>query len=295
MNKRNLLSKALICFALLLIPLGLLKSQDNLRLAQLETGKSYKVVLYNETEITGILKFADYGSISIVKPNGSVVVIPRDQIYYVTQDETPLKYKASFAVLGGALFITNKSFGNLNYWSLKGESGPHVTISGTWFLTDHKALMFDAEYSHNDPDFSGFYKTYPNPDAAHINSLTGGSKSFYSFKCDLLYGNFGTKDNVMYGVYMGLGVHVMDQRMIYMNYYTHYNGDTTFNKYVETYPETIEIGAVLSIGGTVNFQISKHYGIRTDLEFNLTSSKGDLLFTGGRNYLPLRIGAYYIF
>ena len=185
--------------------------------------------------------------------------------FVLSQNHNTLKkYNFSFSVMGGESIFAVKFILTDNSYS---NTQPNLNVSGTYYLSDSKALKVDAGYTFTKP-YSGLLE-------GDGNSRIEGSNMFSS-KVSFLIGRFKPDEHFMYNFSIGLGVHVWKPGSL---------TDIDFNYKIEY---QTEVNVLASVGGSVEYRFTKRFGICAEAEFDM--------ITGNRHsYFPLRGGVFYIF
>jgi hypothetical protein len=276
--------KFLFILSLLLFQTGMLSSQCQTDITKLETGKNYKIVLIDGSEITGRFIKTDSMFVKIEQANKSIDLIPANDINYFTANLAPEKYKFSVSLTGGASFLLGK------YYPYEGTPGnkicPDLNISCMLFFSDSKAVKVDAGFTSFRADNN------VSPTTVYW-SITGGNMMRYSFKASFVLGSFKPDKRFMFYGVLGFGVHFAARDAITLKY--NLLLDSTQHVLTDVTEPTIWINPIISAGGAVGYRFSKHFGVNAEVEYIMILGSGESMFMGKPNYFPLRAGLFYIF
>lgn len=285
--------KQYLLFTLLFLFSASVYSQNSNDISKLTLGKTYKIILFDDTEITGKLIGIDSVNVRVETENKNIIIIPKNNILYYSTELEPSKYNACVTLMGGISVPTNESY---TYYNNESHPGPNFNAALLLFLSDTKAVKIDAGYTYIKRNNDNYYYPYPVTDPAHQSTFTGGDNSLYSLKFNMLFGKFSPDERFMYYASLGIGVHL-----------TH-TGDYTETYWLQNYPDTskwtyhvsnvtypIEANLVLGIGASLGYRVSKNFGIKAEVEYNLVTAANYFLFFGGRSYFPMRAGVFYVF
>jgi hypothetical protein len=270
----------------------ILFSQNQTDISQIIIGKNYKIILFDDTEIFGKVTAADSSSVTVVTENKSTIIIPRGNILYYSTEMAPSKYKYAISLLGGVSLLSGD---NYNYYSYSNSTkiAPNFNLAGMFFLSDTKAIKIDAGYTYIKAKYDN--NLYPGAPYYYQTTYEGGNISYFSFKGNILFGRFIPDERIIYYFSVGFGLHLTSQQDITEHYYTQNYPDTTYVPATRILQNQSEVNALLSIGGSVGYRITKKFGVKLEMEYNLITGNYFFLFFGGRNYFPLRAGVFYVF
>jgi hypothetical protein len=269
---------------------SVLFSQNQTDISKIIIGKNYKLVLFDDTEILGKVTGWDSSSVKVETSNKSTIIIPRGNIFYYTTELAPTKYNFSLSLLAGVSFVTSDMFPDRGNSS--GKSGPNFNLSGTLFLSDTKAIKFDAGYTYVKANYNNYYTYY----SSNYRSIyEGGNVSLFSFKANILFGRFYPDERFMLSFGLGFGFNIMNQQEVTDHSYQQQWPDTTWVEHIYTNPAKSEISALVSLGGSLDYRLTKRLGVKIEMEYYMVTAESIFLIFGNRNYLPMRAGLFYIF
>lgn len=276
--------KFLLILALLLFQSGVVLSQRQTDITKLESGKNYKIVLFDGSEIIGKFVKTDSIYIKIELANKSIDLIPANDINYFTANLAPEKYKFSVSLTGGASFLSFEY--NPFYEKNISKAFMNLNLSGVMFFSDSKAIKIDAGYTYvkADNNLSGTNL------APFYSSIDGGNVSIISVKGCFIIGRMKPDEKFIFYAALGFGVNfaARDEITIIPN-------DSAITVGPGYIMGTLWINPLISLGGTVGYRFSKNFGALAEIEYNMLLGSGESMFTGKRNYFPLRAGLFYIF
>jgi hypothetical protein len=248
-----------------------------------EAGKNYRFVLFNDTEIIGRVTYADSSIIKVQTKQGNFN-ISKDNILYVSTDLTPNKYKYSVSLMGGVSFLNNSGY---SYYSRDSEAGPHINLSGMYFMSESKGIKLDASFSISNPNFTDSYVyASSGPEA---DKFEGGRSTYFSIKPSIVLGAFKPADKVLAYGSLGFGISYLKREAITHTYYYPTYPDTGYEKHVNVTKAFNKVSAIISIGAGLGFRITKNLSILTEAEINVLTVSDN--FTTS---IPLRIGLSYM-
>ena len=281
-NKSYLLPACgfIICFLLMLASVNTSIAQEYSKLDSLKIGTQYKIILFDDTEIIG----------RIVKNDSEYVVVNtgltdkrvrKDDIYNISQDLTPSKYRFIFMAGGGVSFLTNGFFEN---HSTHHSALFSLQLGSTFITSSSKGFRIDLGYSR--------FKR-KNDEYNWGTDYKGGDMEIYSFKTDFIMGDLSPSSDVNAYGSVGLGVNYTRQEESTYRYYISY--DSTW--YESKNPEETSTTLLFSLGGGLAFRFSKHFGAYAEIQYNMISFGNSFFFYGfGAGYLPVRAGVtYYLY
>lgn len=250
---------------------------QNINIDSLQSGRKYKIVLFDNREIIGTLKSSDSIYVNISDKDG-IYRLRKDDIFYISKSLYPSKYNVIISVGGGLSFLTGDYNYNYYYSGQRSTGGYNLSLSADFPISDTKTIGFEAGY-HNFK--RGAYTDYNTTyDAAFM--------SFYTFKIDFKIGNFETKNKFFYYAVFGIGMNhtkYSESNSVYYNY-----SDSTYStQYMPSYSST---SAVLGLGGGFGYKFNRHFGIYTEIQYNLITSSPFLFW--GSGYFPVKAGLVYM-
>jgi hypothetical protein len=275
---------AAISLAAFILLFNLTQSSFSQESLNVEKGKKYKFVLFDETEIIGRVIEAD-SSIIKVQQETKTVFIRADNVLYISTDLTPTKYKSSFSLLGGvSLSADDRSY---SYYSQ--NQGINFNLMGMFYISETKAVKIDMGYSYFKPGTSAiqllYYPYYPV-------EYSGGEVSHFTFKPNIVLGTMNPANRFMAYGSLGLGINFTHQNERTERQYSDY--DSTYHTYIT--PKRNYTNAVISLGGGMGYRFTKNLGIHAEIEYNLVTAGEYFFIFGGRSYFPMRAGiTYYLF
>ncbi len=276
--------KLYLIVVLLLMQSGMAISQRQTDLTRLETGKNYKIVLIDGSEITGRFVKTDSNYIKIEQANKSIDLIPASNVKYFTANLAPEKYTFSVSLTGGASFLSFEY--NPFYEKNISKAYMNLNLSAVMFFSDSKAIMIDAGYT--------FVKADNNLSGTNVapfySSIVGGDVSIISIKGSFIMGRMKPEEKFIFYATLGFGVNfaARDEITIIPN-------DSAITVGSEYIFGTLWINPLISLGGTAGYRFSKNFGAIVETEYNMLLGSGESMFTGKRNYFPLRAGLFYMF
>jgi hypothetical protein len=270
-------------------------SQNETDISKIVIGRNYKIVLFDDTQILGKIVSFDSGEVRIETANKSTIIIPKGNILYYTTEVAPEKYNFLVSLMGGVSFITNNiyDYGIYNYGGNPNmKKGPNINAAAIWFISDTKALKFDAGFTYLN---AGTYQYISSYDPHYNTTYSGGNVSLYTFKANILFGRFKPEEKVILYASLGFGIHSTNQESSTELYYSSGYPDTAWTQHTYYMQPFSEVNAVISVGGCAGYRFSKHFGASLEMEYDMITGENIFLFFGNRNYFPLRAGIFYIF
>lgn len=281
-NKSSLLPACGFIISLLLILASVNTSfaQEYSQLDSLKIGTQYKIILFDDTEIIG----------RIIKNDSEFVVvntglkdkrIRKDDIYNISRDLTPSKYRFIFAVGGGVSFLTNGLFEDR---SSRHKSLFSLQLNSTFLTSSSKGFRIDLGYSRfkrNDDVYSWG------------TDFKGGDMEIYSFKTDFIMGDLSPASVINAYGSVGLGINYTREEESSYRYYISY--DSTWHE--SKNPEETNTTLLFSLGGGLAYRFIKHFGAYIEIQYNMVSFGNSFFFYGfGAGYMPIRAGVtYYLY
>jgi hypothetical protein len=255
-------------------------AQEYSKLDSLKPGVTYKIILFDDTEIIG--KIIKHDSEFVIVSTGLTnTQIRKDDIFNISKNLTPSKYRFSFSGGGGVSILTEGFFNHSykNYSSIFS-----LQVNAAFFANNKRAFRLDLGYSR----FKRKDDSYP-----YYTEYKGGDLGMYYFKTEFMMGDLNPSSLVnAYGL-VGLGIHITKEEEYTYKYYNSW--DSTYHTYI--YPVQTNTNAVLSLGGGLGFRFNKHLGVYTEIQYNMvTVGGGFFIFGFGSGYFPIRAGlTYYIY
>lgn len=249
------------------------------KLDTLITGIKYKIILFDETEIIGTVLSQDEKSVTL-QTGTSKTIIEKDNIFEISKDVSPSKYKMIFSL--GAGKSVKSGYDNSYYYNggnLKSKLSLHGRFS--YFLSDNKTIGLDFTYSSFRNEYSE--NTY--------SSMWGGDLKLYTILANFQIGAFEKKQPVNIYANLGAGLLISHRNESYSSYYNSY--DSTY--YLSTYPEQKTNEFIIGLGGGLIVKPFRNVGIYLDAGYHIYSSNGFFIFFGG-GYFTIRGGvSYFLF
>ncbi len=254
-------------------------AQEYSTLDSLRTGRTYKIILFDDTEIIGRIVKTD--SIYVVVSNESGTKrIKKDDIFNVSADLTPSQYRFTFSA-GGGVSLLSRGFFEDGYR----KAAPMLSfqLNANFVTSKSKGFRIDIGYSR-------FNRELNDP---YMVDFQGGAIGMYSFKTDFVIGDLNPSSVInAYGL-LGLGIHIIKEE----SYTYKYRFYDTAAYYTYTTPEKSSTNVVFSVGGGLGFRFSKQLGVYAEIQYNMVSYGGWFFFYGfGAGYFPIRGGiTYYLY
>jgi opacity protein-like surface antigen len=271
-SKNQITACLLFCF-LILVSANKSYSQEYSKLDSIKIGQTYKVVLFDDTEIIGKAEKQD--SLTITLRRGSIsLVIQKENIFTLSKDINPSKYRLIISLQGGITMLSGSFLNGFDGKTSLGYSG-HVGV--TFPISESKAVRIGFGYSR--------ISTKDNHDYYYQNEMSEGGDLFYtSLSGDLLLGNLKPSDNFKIYAILGLGIHLTHQSLMTTTYYNTY--DSTYHTFSQTFDNHLNI--VLGLGGGFGFKLSEHFTAFSELQYQMISTPGFIFF--GNGYFTIRAG-----
>lgn len=253
-----------------------------------EVGKKYRFVFFDDNEITGTVISIEKSNIKIKTDNGEIINVLKENILYTSNDFTPQKYKYSVSLLGGVSLLAEDYYSHGYYTTTRDNmAGYHGDLTGMFYLSDSKAIKIDfgfSKFNRKNESYSIYYSEYPS-------YYSGGDVTYFSFKPSMVLGAFKPKERFFIYGSLGVGINYTNEAERTEKYYSSY--DSAYRTY--NTPSRSYVNALFGIGGGIGFRIGKNLGIHAEAEYNMITYDGTfLIFFGGRGYFPLRIGLTYM-
>src|SRR4030095_13097777 len=267
-----------IIFAALVLIFTLTKfySQEDITI---EVGKKYKFVLFDDTQVIGKVIALDEKFVK-VQTNKGVITVSRENILYISTDLTPEKYDFSLSLTCGVSFLNREYY--YYYSSNNSLPGPHFNAGAMFYISDSKAVKVDLSLSFAKPKFENTYYIYYEEQPPEQDKFEGGEIVYFSLKPSFALGGFKPSDHVTAYASLGLGINYFSQKDVKRTYYYYNYEDSTYTLRSETRPGRNDVGAVLGLGGGINFRITPKLSILTEGELNVLFSRND-----AHTYIPL--------
>jgi hypothetical protein len=278
-TKSSLLPAYGLIIAFLLFALNSSHAQEYSKLDSIKIGTKYRIILFDDTEIIG--KIISNDSVYVVVSTGTATSrIKKDDIFNISFDLTPSKYKFIFSA-GGGISLLSGGFFEDGY--RKTSSSFSVQLNSTFVTSGSKGFRIDLGYSR-------FMRKINDP---YMIDYQGGGIGMFTFKTDFIAGDLSPSSVInAYGL-IGLGLHIIKEES-YSYKYSYYD---TLPPYTYTSPERSSTNVVFSIGGGLAFRFGKHLGVYSEIQYNMVTYGGWFFFYGiGAGYFPIRAGlTYYLY
>ena len=201
----------------------------------------------------------------------------------------PTEITISALLLGGiSVYAGDNTF---NGYQNKVKPGINFNLAGIFYLSDSKAIKIDFGYTYLKPNYDNYYYS---SDPAHPSSYEGGDISQFYAKGNILVGSFSPSQRLIMYASLGFGIHYMVQKEATIKYWYQYYQDSTWQQYTEYHQSESNVNALLSVGAALGYRVTDKLGIMGEIEYNLVTTNGFLLFSTS-SYFPMRIGLYYNF
>lgn len=246
------------------------------------TGKTYRFIMYNESEIYGTVLSSGQEYIKILTESGSHVMVNVKNILFFSPYDLSGRLKYSVSLLGGISMLSS----NGNYGV---EPGMNIDLAGIYYFDESKAIKADFGYTfikekHDD------YITAPLIYPYYPDIYEGGDISYFTLKGNYLLGMFNPEKKLMFYGSIGFGFNVTHVAEINEQYYNY--DDSLYMR--RSIPAENNINAVISAGGGLVFKVSKKLSVHTEIEYNyVTTDDNPGFFYSSRSYIPLRLGIMY--
>jgi hypothetical protein len=274
-NKSSLLPACgfIICLLFILVSADTSFAQEYSNLDSLKTGVKYKLILFDDTEVIGRIVSNDSEYVKIETGKG-VLQIRKDDIFTISKNLTPSKYKFMFSLCGGLAYPTEEFFGGRDTWFKHSFA---IQLSGGYLFKPCKVIRLNLEYSR--------LKAIPPGWGIDIQS-EGGDADMYSLRADVLVGELRPKYNIIAYAFVGLGIQ-----------YSFVSARTTKEYWNSTYHTFYyeaqkDFNAVFCLGGGVGYRITPVIGVYSEINLAVTTNK----YSNIEGYIPVKFGlAYFIF
>lgn len=232
-------------------------------------GKTYKVTLKNQQEITGNFVKQDSNSLSFNSENILMSVKKKDisEIIEYTDDRD---YKYLTSLLAGEAFYQYPG----NFFM--------ISANASYFFTGKNNIGIEFNYQ----------TSYEEPQYYALESFNSGfKKNNYDIILNFQAGNFEKSNKIDFYFKAGAGIHIEHTSTGKMRHFYFY--DSTFHtynspSYTKTYP-------LLQIGGGLIAKLSGNLGINAEIDINVISRNYYYFLTDGSVYLPFKAGLTYYF
>jgi hypothetical protein len=254
-------------------------AQEYSKLDSLKIGNRYKIILFDDTEIIGKIVSSDSVYI-VISTAAATSRIKKDDIFNISTDLTPSKYKFTFSA-GGGISLLSGGFFDDGY--RKTSSSFSVQLNSTFITSSTKGFRIDLGYSR-------FKRKIDDP---YMVDYQGGDIGMMTFKTDFVAGDLSPSSVVNAYALIGLGLHIIKEES-YSYKYRYYDSSAY---YTYTTPERSSTNVVFSIGGGLAFRFTKHLGVYSEIQYNMITYGGWFFFYGvGAGYFPIRAGlTYYLY
>jgi len=254
-------------------------TQEYSPLDSIKTGYKYKLIMFDENEAIGRILSVDSEYVRI-ESGKQILQIRTEDIYEVSRDLIPSKFKFMLSVGGGI------SFPAAEFVGIQDRDFSHslsFQLNGGYLFKPDKAIRIDFGYSRLNRKAR---------DNWGIISTQGGTANMLSLKADLLVGELRPKYNIFAYAFVGLGVHHINLAETIVTEYMNY--DSTYHTY--RYEAVDEFNAVFCVGGGAGYRFMKSLGIYTEIQYTMASNKSSNIFGYDGGYIPVRFGiTYFIF
>lgn len=283
-NTTQLLLSRLVCaFSVLIVLLisSNSRSQEYSKLDSIVTGKTCKIILFDETEIIGKVTKQDSLSLTMLTDNKLKTVV-KDDIFNISFDLSPSKYNFILSAGGGISFLIGENR-ETHYRGYDPQFS--LQLNGIYPFSDSKGVRADISYSKfkKDKEHYLYYGTGTE------GSFEGGDMHFYSVKADFIFGLLRPSAKFMVFGSAGLGLHVTHTDESIETVY--FQWDSTWHTYINRPEEYVY--ADLSLGAGAGYRFYKNWGFYLDVQYNIITAYG--YFILGPTYVAARGGLFYTF
>lgn len=257
-------------FIFLLIQCRVYSQTDDL-FNKLIIGKEYKVYLFSEKEITGVLISQTAKDITL-KKGSNYITIEKENIFDISADTSPSQYKFLATLNAGTLAGYRKD-GNYSNFLINGRL--------QYFYSDNRNIGGDLSVIFlKQSDYSGDpNQTYSYRYETYIDLLANAQ-----------LGTFNVKSVIEFYLNLGFGLHSQYLSPYTNSYYSYY--DSTY--YYSNTPSSFTVYPMFQIGG--GFIIKPWSNIGLNAEIDLKFYSFDYLIVPTEGYVPFNIGVtYFIF
>lgn len=262
-------------------------SQGKYSLPEFKIGKTYKFILFDESEIIGKVLSVDSVSVKIQQQDLQVILLSKENIFSVSADITPSQYGGIAYIGAGTFFLTNnEGYYGYSYGSYSSSIKTPLSfqLAEVIPLSENKGLRIDFSYSHlkrTSPQYNLLY----NPYERNVSDI---DVNYYTFTVGIAFGTMKPKDKIVAYGFFGAGIHHENVGEYTSQYYSTYDS-TLHTNYDEGRANT---NLTLNLGGSVGLRFSKTLGLYLDAQY-IINTYGDgffFLFYPARGYIPIRAG-----
>ncbi len=275
MNAKHLTSLLYVFLLLTLLTGTKCYSQKSLNPDSLTAGKTYKIILFDDTEIIGKVAAVDSAHIQIKSDDG-YQKISKDDIFFVSGNIIPKIWNGILSVRGGFTILLNSKYSN----KTKSFDAYNIGVEGVFPVKENSGIRFDLQYNHIFRDRVNYGAGYFDNDDVSMFSISG----------DFLLGNFRSNSQFYYYVNMGGGFHITYEGTRTQYYYNSQNILVS-----SSYNSNPDISLFLNVGGTAGIKLSKRFGAYFHVQLNTFSGDGGFLFFWNEVNLPVGAGVSYFF
>jgi hypothetical protein len=282
-NPQRLLGKLVFGFSVLIVFLLASNSytQEYSKLDSVTSGRTYKIILFDETEIIGKVVKQDSLNIYLLSEN-MLKTIRKDDIFNISRNLTPSKYNFIISAGGGISFLVGDRYES-SYRGYDSQFG--LQLSGLFPFSDNKGMRIDFGFSKFKRSEDYYYLHNYN----YNDTYEGGDLTFYSVKGEFVYGLLKPSSRFLVYGSVGLGLHVSHEEETRHTYYSSY--DSTYQTWIS--PSEDYTFAVFSLGASAGYKFYRNFGVYVDAQYELITAYG--LFFFGNGHFPLRAGVVYTF
>jgi len=234
-------------------------------------GNKYKLTLFDEKEITGTLVSQDEKTVTI-KSENILMTIERSNIFSITNDISPSRYKY-LAALNSGTVPNSREYGSY-------RSNFIINARFSYFYSEYKNIGIDLSYT----SFKGAGYEYN-----YGNENEGAKESYTDIIANAQIGTFDKKNIVDVYLNLGLGIHIFHRSGYNYTYYSFYDSNyySYYNRsYTRLYP-------VFQIGG--GLIIKPAYNIGLNVEVDMQAYGFGYIFYPFEAYFPVKAGISYYF
>lgn len=274
MNAKHLTSLFYIVLLPILLSVSTCYSQKSLDPDSLTSGNTYRIKLFDDSEIIG--KLTGFDSVKvIIKSDDEIREIKKNDIFFISKTSIPEVWKTIISLRGGLTFLMHSRYENyanaLNGFNFSAESVfPVKENSGIRFDLQYNRIIMERKY-----DVMGY--------------MDYGDVSIVSFSGDFLLGDFRSKSNFYYYFNIGAGLNLTFTGR--NTYYYQYAG----NSNIYTTEPDRDIYLLVNAGGTAGIRLTKRLGVSVHSQFNMFGSEGIFLPFMKEISLPVSLGVSYFF
>ncbi|RPI15017.1 MAG: hypothetical protein EHM58_15185 [Ignavibacteriae bacterium] len=270
-------------FTFILIFLSLVSfqifSQNSVDFDSVKTGKTYKFIMFDETEYIGKVLSVNSARIRIVSDKIIYNLSP-DDIFSITKDNTPTVYSIFMNIRGGAVVLGESKYSYSNREKIFG--GYNIGIDNVIPIDEKKGIRFDLLYCHifrpenNAP--GNYYQNYYD------------DVQMYSFSGNFVLGSFRSDNKFYYYANAGAGIHITSQGATTN---THY--DVQNNLITEITEHDPNIGFFMSFGVLGGIKLTKKLGAFINFQANFYGQYHEIIIIGRESNFPFSAGVSYFF